>query len=96
MWVVICGRKSASIVILALCDGLKDRSQADLPKRLALLGPSLSILGTDKNSNGKVAALSLIAPPSQAFFTVPIDPLFTVISPLLLAKAGASKPFLFL
>lgn len=95
MWVVICGRKSASIVILTLCDGLKDRLQADLPKRLALLGPSESTLGTGKNSNGKVAALSLIAPPSRALFTMPIDPLFTIISLLLPAKTGASKPFLF-
>lgn len=95
MWVVICGRKSASIVILTLCDRLKDCSEADLPKRLALLGASESTLGTGKNSNRKVAALSLIAPPSRALFTMPIDPLFTVISSLLPAKTGASKPFLF-
>lgn len=83
------------MVILALCDGLKDRSQADLPKRLALLGTSESTLGTGKNSNGKLADLSLIALLSWVFFTVPIDPLFTVIFPLLLAKRGASKPFPF-
>lgn len=91
MWVVICGRKCASIVILASCDELKDSSQADLPKRLALLGTSESILWTGKNSNGKVVASAPVAPPSQAFLTLPTDALLSAIPILLLYRSRSLK-----
>lgn len=65
----------ASIVIIAFCWGLEKSLGGWFTRGQSCLEASASILWNGRNRNGKVVALSPLAPPSWDYSNVPLDPL---------------------